>query len=265
MDEMPGVPLQDIWTDIDPINAQARERLGYPTQKPVALLERIIESSSAPGDVVLDPFCGCGTTIDAAQGLGRQWLGIDITYIAIDLIIKRLRHSYGDDVLTTFATNGIPLDMEGAEALFLRNPFDFERWAVSLVSGQPNEKQVGDKGIDGRIKFHGGSDQIGIAVVSVKGGQHVNPGMVQALRGAMEQEHADMAVFVTKHKPSVNMQKVADESGTYQHPVTGNRYQRLQILTIAELLKGVRPKMPTVFLPYIKASPKPDSEAVSLF
>ncbi len=149
----PGLPLQDIITDISAVNAVAAERLGYPTQKPVALLERVLEASTKPGDVVLDAFCGCGTTIDAAQKLGRKWLGVDITYISIDLIEKRLLHTYGANIRATYEVLGIPRDRASALALFSRSPFDFERWAVSLVNGQPNQKQVGDKGIDGVARF----------------------------------------------------------------------------------------------------------------
>lgn len=133
LDEQPGVPLQDIWTDIR-LHAGSNERLGYPTQKPVALLERIIAASSNEGDVVLDPFCGCGTTIDAAQKLGRRWLGIDITFIAVDLIEKRLLDTYGPDIKDTYEVSGIPRDAGSAQALFQQSPFDFERWAVSLVT-----------------------------------------------------------------------------------------------------------------------------------
>lgn len=259
-----GQPCPDVW-EIQILGSRSPERLGYPTQKPVALLERVIRASSREGAVVLDPFCGCGTAVDAAQQLKRQWIGIDITYIAVDLIIKRLQHRYGNDILATFTTNGIPTDVEGAAALFTRNPFDFERWAVSMLSGQPNEKQVGDKGIDGRIRFHRGGDVAGLAAVSVKGGRALNPSMVQALVGAMEQERADMGVLVTMGRPTAGMVEAANGAGLYEHPPTGNRYSRVQIITVPELFDGKRPNMPTVILPYIKASPRPQSEAVSLF
>ena len=153
LDEQPGRLTGDVWTDINVLNSQAAERLGYPTQKPVALLERIIEASTDEGDVILDPFCGCGTTVDAAQKLGRKWIGVDITYISIDLIIKRLQHTYGDEVTKEFETTGIPQDYAAAQAMFTKDAFEFERWAVSLVGAQPNQKQVGDKGIDGVGRF----------------------------------------------------------------------------------------------------------------
>ncbi|MGD0741865.1 MAG: DNA methyltransferase [Acidimicrobiales bacterium] len=258
------IQLGDVW-EIGIISPNGKERLGYPTQKPLNLLQRVIETGTNPGDVVLDPFCGCGTAVDAAQLLKRQWIGIDITYIAVDLIIKRLQHRYGDEIRSTFTTNGIPTDIEGAEALFARNPFDFERWAVSMVSGEPNEKQVGDKGVDGRIRFHRGGSVTGLAAVSVKGGHQINPSMVHSLVGAMGDERADMGVLITLHRPTSGMLETANRAGIYEHPPTGNRYPRVQIITVPELFDGKRPNMPTVILPYIKASPRPQSEAVSLF
>jgi len=265
LSEQAGAKVTDVWTDIPPIQASSAERLGYPTQKPLPLLERIIMASSREGDVVLDPFCGCGTAVDAAQKLHRAWIGIDITYLAIDLIRKRLRHSYGPEIETTYEVHGIPTDVQGAEALFNENPFDFERWAVSLVNGQPNEKQVGDKGIDGRIRFYADKDKFGTAIVSVKGGKQVNPAMMQALRGALDQHKADMGVLVMLARPTKGMIEVADHSGTYTVPMTGASYPRVQIVTVAELLAGKRPKMPTAILPYIQAQPKAESEAVPLF
>ena len=251
---MPGVPLQDVWTDIDPINARAAERLGYPTQKPLTLLERMISASSNPDDVVLDPFCGCGTTIDAAQKLGRRWVGIDVTYLAVDLIDKRLRATYGDQVAETYKVHGIPHDLDGARALFAANPFDFERWAVSLVDAQPNQKQVGDKGIDGVIRFPtDNKDGTGRSLVSVKGGATVNPGMVRDLVGTVEQQKADMGVFICLSEPTKGMKEVEHVSGVYTHPVDGRTFAKVQILTVAELLDGRRPNMPTPFLPYVQA------------
>ncbi|MGQ1799164.1 site-specific DNA-methyltransferase, partial [Kocuria oceani] len=153
LDEQKGLPLGDVWSDIPPLNSQAAERLGYPTQKPLALLERLLSLMTNPGDVVLDPFCGCGTTVDAAQKLGRRWIGVDITYISVDLIIKRLMATHGQSVMDEVDVDGIPYDIQSAQSLFDRSPFDFERWAVSMLHAQPNEKQVGDKGIDGVRRF----------------------------------------------------------------------------------------------------------------
>lgn len=254
LDEMPGVPQQDVWTDIEPINAKAAERLHYPTQKPLALLERIIRSSSNEGDLVLDPFCGCGTTVDAAQKLERRWVGIDITYLAVDLIDKRLRNTYGENIAGTYSIRGIPHDGDGAQALFNANPFDFERWAVSLVDGQPNEKQVGDKGIDGVVRFpanHAGDTAR--ALVSVKGGRQINPGMVRDLVGTVQQQKAEMGIFICMTEPTAGVLEVVRKSGAYVWPVNQRSYPKVQVLTVEQLLAGERPQMPTPFLPYVQA------------
>lgn len=265
LDDMPGIPVQDIVADIPPIGAQAAERLGYPTQKPVALLERIIRASSNEGDVVLDPFCGCGTSIDAAHRLNRNWVGIDITYLAIDLIRKRLLHSYGTGVESQYEVHGIPTDIAGARALFDENPFDFERWAVSLVDGQPNEKQVGDKGVDGRIRFVADRDgEIGTIIVSVKGGKTVNPAMVRELAGAVNSHRAEMGILIVLSKSTKGMADEANRAGTYEVPLTGHSYPRVQIVSIEDLLANKKPQVPSAILPYIKAVPRPP-EAESLF
>lgn len=265
LDESKGMPVQDVWTDVEALRSWHQEKLGYPTQKPLGALERIILASSNPGDVVLDPFCGCGTTIDAAQKLDRRWTGIDITYLAIDLISKRLRHTYGDSIVGTYKVHGIPHDLDGAQALFDANPFDFERWAVSLVDGQPNQKQVGDKGIDGLIRFPLSATETGRIIVSVKGGKHVNPAMVQELAGALQQHKAAMGVFICMTSPTRGMVEAANHSGSYEHPLTGTAYPKVQIVTVAELLEGKRPKMPTPILPYVKArARRPDQPQLDL-
>jgi site-specific DNA-methyltransferase (adenine-specific) len=249
-----SVVVGDVWTDVASINSGAAERLGYPTQKPLALLERIIESSSSAGDVVLDPFCGCGTTIDAAQRLGRRWIGIDITYIAVDLITKRLIHTHSESITTTFLTNGIPRDVASARALFDQSPFDFERWAVSLVNAEPNQKQVGDKGIDGVARFPlGAKGQLGRVLVSVKGGKTLNPGMVRDLGGTVDTQKAAMGVLVTLVPATKGVQDAIDHGGTFKHPANGQVYPRLQHITVAGLLAGRKPEMPPTVLPYIAA------------
>lgn len=266
LDEMPGVPIQNIWTDVPVINNRSSEKLGYPTQKPIALLERIIEASSSPGDRVLDPFCGCGTALDAAQKLDRKWTGIDVTYLAVDLIDKRMRATFGDEVSQTYFLHGIPHDMDAATALFNANPFDFERWAVSLVDGQPNQKQVGDKGIDGIIRFPiDNKNGIGRALVSVKGGRQLNPGMVRDLVGTVEQQKADMGVFVCLGEPTRGMIEVANGSGSYAWPVDGRTFPKVQILSVADLLAKKKPAMPTPFLPYVQARRLVDENALRLF
>jgi SAM-dependent methyltransferase len=255
-EDLKGVAVGDIWTDIDRINQVAAERLGYPTQKPLALLERIIAASSNEGDVVLDPFCGCGTTIDAAEKLHRRWIGIDVTYLAIDLIRKRLRHTYGDPIEATYVVHGVPADLDGARALFAENPFDFERWAVSLIDAQPNEKQVGDRGIDGRVRFFADKDHIGQILVSVKGGATVNPGMVRDLRGTVEREGAEMGVLIALTEPTRGIREEVDKSGSYTSPLTGQEYPRIQVVTVADLMDKRMPKMPAAILPYLKAKPR---------
>ena len=255
LDDFEGVVLQDVWTDIPPLGAKAKERLGYPTQKPLALMERIIESSSNVGDVILDPFAGCGTTVDAAQKLGRRWIGIDITYIAIDLIEKRLLHTHGQGIKSTYDVDGIPRDVGGAQALFDRNPFDFERWAVSQINAQPNEKQVGDKGIDGVARFPlGTKSEFGRILVSVKGGRQLNPAMVRDLGGTVRTQKAEMGVLITQTLPTRGMLDEVNHAGSYTHPASGQTYPRIQIITTAELMSGKRPAMPPTMLPYIAAS-----------
>lgn len=266
LDEQRGRPLGDVWTDIPPINSRAAERLGYPTQKPLALLERIIRLNTEPGDVVLDPFCGCGTTVDAAQRMNRKWIGIDITYISIDLIKKRLEHTYGEEVLTSFQTNGIPSDLAAARALFSQSPFDFERWAVSLVNAEPNQKQVGDKGVDGVARFPlGGKGQFAKVLVSVKGGKNLNPAMVRDLSGTVDTQKAAMGILLTLTTPTKGVIDAVDHGGVYTHPANNQTFPRLQTFTVGQLMAGQRPQMPPTVLPYIKAEKKESETPDALF
>ncbi len=209
-----SIQVGDVW-DVPLLSPVSKERLGYPTQKPLRLLRRIIEMASEPGDVVLDPFCGCGTTVDAAQNLGRSWIGIDITYLAVDLIGKRLAHTYGESVREQYDVLGIPRDEASAAALFARSPFEFERWAVSLVNGQPNERQVGDRGVDGVIRFVTGQSGLGRSLVSVKGGSSLNPAMVRDLIGTVQTENAQMGVLLTTATPTRGMAEAAERAGSY--------------------------------------------------
>lgn len=255
LDELKGENVDSLWDDIPPINSRAKERLGYPTQKPVALLERIIKASSIEGDLVLDPFCGCGTTVDAAQRLGRRWIGIDISYLAVDLIETRLIDTHGADVRDNFQIIGLPADVGGARALMAHSPFDFERWAVSLVHGTPNEKQVGDRGVDGVIRFPLSNEGApGRILVSVKGGKQLNPAMVRDLAGTVEaQKDAVMGILIAIEEPTRGMVEAANHSGTFTHPLTGHAYPKVQLLTVGQLLAGTRPHMPTPYLPYLQA------------
>ncbi len=226
----------------------ASERLGYPTQKPVALLERIVESSSRAGDVVLDPFCGCGTTIEAAEKLGRRWIGIDITYLAINLIQERITDRLGAET-KPYEICGIPKGSPGAQALFERNPFEFERWAVTLLRGQPNDKQRGDRGVDGVARFVAKTEiGHGRIVISVKGGKNLNPGMVRDLIGTLQAQGAELAIMVTLTQPTAGMVKAAAGAGTYEQH--GNTYPRVQIITVGELLDGKQAATPTTINPY---------------
>ncbi len=253
LQELKGRPVGDVWTDIAPLNSQAQERLGYPTQKPRALLERIISVTTRPGDVVLDPFCGCGTTVDAAQKLGRSWIGIDISYLSVALIQNRLADAYGPEVRRSYRVVGIPHDLAGAEALFKANAFDFERWAVTVIGGRANEKQVGDRGIDGVIRFPIDKRTIGRVLVSVKGGATLNPAMVRDLRGTVEREKAEMGVLITLAQPTRGMVEEANRSGSYVYELTGAEYPRIQIATVPDLLTGKRPAGPAYFPPYTQA------------
>lgn len=236
LDEMPGIPLQDVWTDIKPIGAQAKERLGYPTQKPEALLERIIASSSNEGDMVLDPFCGCGTAVAVAQWLNRRWIGIDITHMAINLIKYRLWNAFGDTA--KYRVVGEPVTLDDAQALAQQNPYQFEFWALGLVGARPTEQKRGaDQGIDGRLYFHdeptaGKTKQI---VISVKSGK-TGVAHVRDLRGVVEREHAEIGVLITLHEPTQPMRSEAAGAGFYES--RWGRHPRLQILTIADLLAG---------------------------
>lgn len=255
-DELNGLAVGDIWTDIDRINQVAAERLGYPTQKPLALLERIIAASSNKSSTILDPFCGCGTTIDAAQRLGRTWVGIDITYIAIDLIVKRLEHTYGASIKDTYSVSGIPRDIAAAHSLFDRSPFDFERWAVSLVNGTPNQKQVGDRGIDGVVRFYtDAKGQTGRVLVSVKGGKSLGPQFARDLIGTVQTERAEMGTLLTLTEPTRGIRDAVAHAGSYRWPVTGGAYPLAQVLTVGDLLGGKRMEAPpALLLPYIPAS-----------
>lgn len=259
LDEQRGRPLGDVWTDISPLNSQAAERLGYPTQKPLALMERIIRLSTDEGDVVLDPFCGCGTTVDAAQKLGRKWVGIDVTYISIDLIIKRLEDRYGDSIDGTFEVAGIPRDKAAALALFSKSPFDFERWAVSLLNAQPNQKQVGDKGIDGVARFPLGNPSakgggIGRILVSVKGGKQIGPQFVRDLLGTVQTQNAELGVLILMSEPTRGIIDAVNHAGTYRHPSNGQIFPKIQVVTVSDLLLGRRPNLPGTINPYMKAS-----------
>lgn len=228
------VVVDDVWVDIDRINQTAKERLGYPTQKPVALLERIIEASGKPGDVVLDPFCGCGTTVEAAQKLGRKWIGIDVTHLAIGLIKTRLRDAFGD--MARYQVLGEPTTAEDAAALAESDKYQFQWWALGLVGARPVEQKKGaDKGIDGRLYFHDGSKETRSIVLSVKGGK-LKATDVRDIRAVREREKAEIGVLLSFEPPTKPMRSEAATAGFYESP--WGKHPRIQLLTVAELLDG---------------------------
>jgi DNA modification methylase len=247
INDMPGAAVQDVWVDIPPISAQAAERLGYPTQKPEALLERLITASTKEGDVVLDPFCGCGTTVAAAQKLNRQWVGIDITHLATSLIKHRLQVSYGDSV--KYMAIGEPTDVSGAKQLATDDPYQFQYWALGLVGARPAEQKKGaDRGIDGRLFFHdepegGKTKQI---IFSVKGGK-LTPGYVRDLRGVVEREKAAIGVLISLKSPTKEMRVEAAAAGIYKSGWGAGEtthHPQIQLFTVAELLAGSQPDFP---------------------
>jgi site-specific DNA-methyltransferase (adenine-specific) len=237
--------LQDVWTDVDAINSGSAEILGYPTQKPVALLERILSASSNPGDVVLDPFCGCGTTVHAAQKLGRQWIGIDVTPLAVNLIKRRLGEAFGKEA--QFETIGLPQDLDGAQALFDQDPHAFQLWAVSLIpDAQPwkGGKKGADTGIDGQVYFRTEKSESHRGIISVKGGKNVGVAMIRDLGHVIEREKAAIGFFITLTPPTSVMETEAVKAGFFE--TDRGRFRKLQILTIEGLLSGKRPEMPFV-------------------
>ncbi len=246
LDESRGNPLEDIWIDIPPINSQAAERLGYPTQKPIALLERIIQASSNEGDVVLDPFCGCGTTIAAAQALKRSWIGIDITYLALSLMKTRLRDSFSDAV--KFKVIGEPVSVPDAERLAESDPYQFQYWALGLVNARPHEEKKGaDKGIDGKIVFMGDKpNSYESVIISVKAGK-TGAAHVRDLIGVVEREKAAIGVLISMQEPTGPMKTEAATAGFYRNEMWEKKqYQKIQLLTIEDLLAGKAIDMPPI-------------------
>lgn len=235
-DYLKGKAVSDIWDDIDRINPVGSERLGYPTQKPLVLLERIINASSNAQDVVLDPFCGCGTAVHAAQKLDRQWIGIDITHLAISLIEKRLRDAFPG---ITFEVHGTPKDSEGARNLAERDKYQFQWWACSLVNAQPyqGKKKGADSGIDGLIFFQDDKELPKKIIVSVKGGENLGVTMVKDLIATCQRQKAEIGLFVTLNPPTKPMMSEAAAAGFYTSP-TGKKFPRIQILTIEDLVES---------------------------
>lgn len=237
-DENPGVGVQDIITDIGPLSSQSKERMGYPTQKPIALLERIIQASSNKGDVVFDPFCGCGTTIYAAQKLDRKWIGCDIAILSVKLVRENLTEKYRLVEGHDYVVDGIPTSVDAAQELFRKDPSTFQNWFVERVGGFPMQRKSADRGIDGRIYFEIGAG-LREMVLQVKGGKHVRPTDVRDLRGVLEREPtAELAGFLSLTPPTKAMLQEAAEAGTYEYQ--GVSYPRMQFLTVDDVLVGKR-------------------------
>lgn len=253
-DEQEGIPVSSVWTDIPAINSVAQERLGYPTQKPLALMERIINASSNPGDVVLDAFCGCGTTIHAAQKLGRQWIGIDVTHLAISLIEKRLNDAFPG---IEFTVHGTPKDVDGARALAEADKYQFQWWAVSLINAVPygGKKKGADSGIDGFVYFKPDGKTTEKAIVSVKGGENVSVAMIRDMGHVVDREKAKIGIFITLADATGPMKTEAVKAGFYETPHHG-KVPKLQILTIADLFEGKKPNIPFVDVTSFKAAPR---------
>jgi site-specific DNA-methyltransferase (adenine-specific) len=240
LDEMAGTLLGNVWTDIFPLNSQAGERLGYPTQKPLSLLERIIAASSNTGDTVLDPFAGCGTATIAAQKLGRRWIGIDVTHLAIALIKYRLSDSFGLKDKKDFAVIGEPTTSAEAQALALQDRDEFQKWAIGLVErARPaQDKKGADRGLDGILYFRDDPRaEAKKCIIQVKSG-HVGAALVRDLRGTMEREKATLALFITLDPPTGPMEKEAGAAGFYTTPLGNRAIPRLQIRTAEQLLAG---------------------------
>jgi len=266
IDPAQGQPASDVWAfqpytqnlvwgsdfgideDVRWLSPRDAERLGYPTQKPLGLMARIIECCTEPGDIVLDPFCGCGTTIAAAQKLNRRWIGIDITHLAINLIKVRLADTFSRKILGNYTVVGEPEDLQGAQALAEQDKYQFQYWALGLVGARPaasQEKKGADKGIDGRLYITDQDGQMRPVIISVKGG-HVTVNQIRDLRGVIERENAAIGVFISLEPPTGPMRKEAADAGFYnnQSHVGESQHPRLQLLTIEELLQGKRIDLP---------------------
>lgn len=252
LDQNKGVPISDFWDDIDIINSMGNESLGYPTQKPMALLERIIQASSNPGDVVLDPFCGCGTAVAAANKLGRRWVGIDITHLAITLQKYRLKDAFNIEAGKDYQVIGEPVSVDSARQLAQDDRYQFQWWALSLVGAKPlggdgggkQGKKGKDQGIDGVITFVDDPKKGGSTIqVQVKSG-HVSSQHIRDLRGVLDREKSEMGVYITLEPPTGDMAKEALAAGYYISELWQKSYPKIQILTIEQLLNGVEVQMP---------------------
>ncbi len=239
-----GVIPSDVWSDFSHLQQKDPERLGYPTQKPEALMGRIIKASSNEGDIVLDAYCGCGTTIAVAQGLQRKWIGMDITYQSIALVLRRLEKTYGKKTFDSITMDGIPRDMKSAVALAHKQDDrlrkEFEKWAVLTYTNNRaiiNEKKGADAGIDARAYFMTGKDDNAKIIFQVKSGG-VKRGDIAALRGDMGRENAALAVLITLEEPSKPMTAEAKAAGQYRHETMGRNYDKISIVTVQDIVEN---------------------------
>jgi site-specific DNA-methyltransferase (adenine-specific) len=273
LDESEGQPIQDWWDDIEVIAAPAKERLGYPTQKPLSLLERIVGVSSNAGEMVLDPFCGCGTAIAAAQKLNREWIGIDITHLAISLQKYRLKDTFSLVAGKDYKVIGEPVDLASAKQLAVDDRYQFQWWALSLVGAKPlggesdnkQGKKGKDKGVDGVINFVEAKGEPKKVLVQVKSGK-VKSGDIRDLHGTIEREKAAIGIFITLEPPTKDMEQEALSAGFYTSALWQKDYPMLQILTIEQLLDGVEVKMPPSYGTFKQAEKikKTEGEQLSL-
>jgi len=269
--DAPGVFLQDIWAyqpgtescvwdnpdiaidqDVKWLSTKDKERLGYQTQKPEGILERIVKASSREGQIVLDPFCGCGTTIAVAQRLNRRWIGIDVTWLAIDKVEQRLQQAFGERVKSLYEVKGNPTDFASAKDLANRSKKEFEVWALSLVGAAQRER---DGGVDGLLSIPEGKNKYTKIIVQVKGGEILNPGMVRDLIGTVEKEKAAIGLLITLEEPTSGMRELAIHAGSYTSPIWDKSYPRIQIRTVGELLEGKVFNLPYGESPMKKATP----------
>lgn len=264
VDELRGVVVSNLWSDIPPVNSQAKDYLGYPTQKPLELLERIIQASSQPGDVVLDPFSGCGTAISAAERLGRKWIGIDITHLAIAMHKSRLKDMFNLEPLKDYDVVGEPEDVTAARQLARDDRYQFQWWALSLVKAKPVGGEKGsrqgrkgsDKGIDGTINFIGETEKKPhTAIVQVKSGK-VKSGDIRDLIGTVENQKAAFGIFITLEEPTPDMITEAVKAGYYSSSLWQQLYPKIQILTIEALLSGATMQMPPTNMGAFKQAPR---------
>lgn len=251
-----GEVVAEVWDDIAPINSQAKERLGFQTQKPEALLERIIRTGTDEGDWVLDPFCGCGTAVEVSEKLSRHWVGIDVTYLAINIIKNRMHGSFPH---AKFEIEGEPQDLEAAKEL-ANDRYQFQWWAlmrigarpVGSISGQREGRKGADEGVDGWMRFTDGSGSIHKIVVQVKSG-HVGVKDIRELRDVVSRQNASLGIFITLEEPTSEMVKEIKATESFKHPTWQHEYPKLQILTVEDLLKGKMPDIPPTIGPFQEA------------